>query len=53
MDLRFISNPFPNNNDGFDYSPKSVQDINTEYAQKVEQKQGLEQFASMLASILK
>ena len=54
--LQFIDTPFPDNHNGFDYSPKSFMDVQHEAESAVQQKQYAEQenkMKSMLASIMK
>lgn len=51
-----MSNPFPDNHDGFDYSPQSEMDSHAEYDSIVEQAKrndSEKQMMSMLASIFK
>ena len=52
MSMRsFIHDPFPDNHDGFDYAPKSMQDLNNEQADK-EQSAKDKKLLQMLASIM-
>lgn len=54
--LRFINNPFPDNHDGFDYSPKSESDIVAEERQSLQDSQNRKaekNMVSMLSSIFK
>lgn len=54
--LQFIHTPFPDNHNGFDYSPKSFMDVQHEVESAVQQKRNAEQenkMKSMLASIMK
>lgn len=54
--INFIDTPFPDNHDGFDYSPKSYTDVQREELQKVQDANTSAQekkTLSMLASIFK
>lgn len=54
--LQFIDTPFPDNHDGFDYSPKSFTEVQkemeSEFARR-ERAKSDNKMMSMLASILK
>ena len=50
--IDFIKDPFPDNHDGFDYSPKSHQDIQREMSQEEKASQE-NKLMSMLASVFK
>lgn len=54
--LQFIDNPFPDNHDGFDYSPKSFTDhqkeLESAFAEREKAKQE-NKMMSMFASIMK
>lgn len=49
--ISFIHDPFPNNHDGFDYSPKSFQDIQSEHAAEVSSAQNAKTESKMLSLI--
>lgn len=54
--LNFIHDPFPDNHDGFDYSPVSVKDIQSELAAEVssaQQAKNESKMLSLIASIFK
>lgn len=54
--IHFINDPFPDNHDGFDYTPKSFTDVQREYSAAVQDKQNQAQqskMLSMLTSIFK
>lgn len=54
--INFIDTPFPDNHNGFDYSPKSFTDVQREELQKVQDANNSAQekkTLSMLASIFK
>ena len=54
--IQFIKSPFPDNHDGFDYSPKSFTDVQNEFETAVSdsQKQKREkEMMSMFKSIFK
>lgn len=54
--IHFMSNPFPDNHDGFDYSPQSEMDIHADHDALVKQansQNSEKQMMSMLASIFK
>ena len=54
--IHFINDPFPDNHNGFDYTPKSFTDVQREYSQAVESKnneQSQNKLLSMLTSIFK
>ena len=54
--LHFIDNPFPDNHDGFDYSPKSFMDVQNEHEAEVIQKRNADaqkKMMNMFASIFK
>lgn len=54
--IHFIKSPFPDNHDGFDYSPKSFTDVQREYESEVNQQESAKQqkqLMSMIASIFK
>lgn len=54
--IQFIRDPFPDNHDGFDYSPKSFTDVQRETEQAVQSSENAKQqnkMMSMLMSILK
>lgn len=54
--INFIDTPFPDNHNGFDYSPKSFTDVQREELQKVQHANNSAQekkTLSMLASIFK
>lgn len=54
--LHFMSDPFPDNHDGFDYTPQSETDVHREYEAQVKQAQdsrAQNKLMSMLASIFK
>lgn len=47
----FINDPFPDNHDGFDYAPKSVEDVNREMSDK-EQSAKERKLLNMLVSVM-
>lgn len=54
--LQFIKDPFPDNHDGFDYSPKSFIDSQREITDSVASKENAKaqnKMMSMLASVFK
>ena len=54
--IQFINTPFPDNHNGFDYSPKSFSDVQREQDKLVADAQSAKQqnkLLSMLASIFK
>lgn len=54
--LHFMDNPFPDNYDGFDYSPQSETDSHRQYDETVKQAQNAKaqnKMMSMLSSIFK
>lgn len=54
--INFINTPFPDNHDGFDYSPKSYTDVQREEMAKVreaEDKKSQNKLMSMFASLFK
>lgn len=54
--LNFIRDPFPDNNNGFDYAPKSYTEVEREYEEDVKQAHDSRQqnkLMSMIASIFK
>ena len=54
--IQFIKSPFPDNHNGFDYTPKSFTDVQRELDSEVLQNQNAEQqnkLMSMLSSIFK
>lgn len=50
--INFIKSPFPDNHDGFDYAPKSVQDIQRESAE-INKTDKESKLLGMVLSILK
>ena len=54
--INFIKTPFPDNHDGFDYSPKSFMDVQHEMEHKMSEKElqkSQSKLLSMLTSIFK
>lgn len=54
--IHFIKSPFPDNHNGFDYTPKSFTDVQREYSQQVndaENKKAETKLLSMLESVFK
>ena len=54
--IHFMSDPFPDNHDGFDYTLQSETDVHREYEAQVKQAQyarSQNKLMSMLASIFK
>lgn len=54
--IHFMSDPFPDNHDGFDYSPQSETDVHHEFEDNVKQKQNAyaqNKLLGMFASIFK
>lgn len=54
--IQFLNDPFPDNHDGFDYSPKSFSDVQREHDEALSAAQSSKQqnkLLSMLASIFK
>lgn len=54
--IHFIKSPFPDNHDGFDYTPKSFTDVQREQLAEIEQKEASNRsnkLLSMIASIFK
>lgn len=54
--INFIRDPFPDNNDGFDYAPKSFTEVQREHDTEVQQVNDRKQqtkLLSMIASIFK
>lgn len=54
--IQFIRSPFPDNHDGFDYTPKSFMDVQHEMEQAVQSSENSKQqnkIMSMLMSIFK
>ena len=54
--IQFIKTPFPDNHDGFDYSPKSFMDVQHELDAQIadaQNKQQQNKMMSMLSSIMK
>lgn len=54
--LQFIKDPFPDNHDGFDYSPKSFTDSQREVSDSFASKENAKaqnKLMSMLASVFK
>lgn len=54
--IQFINTPFPDNHDGFDYSPKSFSDVQREHDKLVADSRSNKQqmkLLSMFASIFK
>lgn len=53
--LQFINSPFPDNHDGFDYSPKSFTDVQNEMKAQVADAQNAEaqkKMMTMLANVM-
>lgn len=54
--IHFMSDPFPDNHDGFDYSPQSETDVHHEYEEQFKLKenaQSQKKLMSIFASIFK
>lgn len=49
--IGFLHDPFPDNHDGFDYSPKSFQDIQSEHSAEVSSAQNAKNESKMLSLI--
>lgn len=54
--IHFMSDPFPDNHNGFDYTPQSETDVHHEYEDEVKQKRNADaqnKMLGMFASIFK
>ena len=54
--IQFLKSPFPDNHDGFDYSPKTFLDVQREHDSEIQLKKNADsqnKLMSMIASIFK